>query len=92
MIKENSIIHFVSKEIPESLSKDMIDQGFSVSCISSGKGFFPVYKELYINDLHDQRFYADLLINNAPVIKPEHHYAQTLKSFLSVLRYHRENS
>lgn len=114
MLKEEFQIHFISKEIPESIIEDIISNGFDFTQIETEDAFFEnlTGKEIVvldnyffdtayqlkikeisncqlvcIDDLHDKDFYADLIINHAPGVKPEDYNAQSYTQFALGLDY-----
>ncbi len=114
MLIDEFQIHFISKEIPESLIEDMSSNGFEFTKIETEETFFKLLsgteivvldnyffdtayqkkvketlgcKLVCIDDLHDKEFYADLIINHAPGVKPEDYQAQTFTQFALGLDY-----
>jgi UDP-2,4-diacetamido-2,4,6-trideoxy-beta-L-altropyranose hydrolase len=114
MLKDEFQVHFIVKEIPESIIGNIISQGFEFTQIETEETFFKLLtgkeivvldnyffdtayqkrikeisdcKLVCIDDLHDKEFYADLIINHAPGVKPEDYQAQSYTKFALGLDY-----
>lgn len=114
MLKDEFEIHFISKEVPVSIIRDIISNSFKFTKIETEETFFnlligeeivvldnyffdTVYQKrikeisgcmlVCIDDLHDREFYADLIINHTPGIKPEDYQVQSFTQFALGLDY-----
>ena len=114
MLQDHFQIHFISKEVPESIIEDIISSNFRFTKIETEKSFFNLLngeeivvldnyffdtdyqkriKEISgcilvcIDDLNDREFYADLIINHNPGLKPQDYQVQHFTQFALGLDY-----